>query len=140
MIYIRLWHKLMLSALPREQLVSQWRECSSIAGAIQKNGTPNHILVNYVLNYDFDHFISYTHYVREEMTKRGYRTMDSVWNKIAALKPDWKLLPLSDIYPEEMNDTYWTICYYNLMEKWLRGGIINEDWQKIDNYDTMRRN
>ena len=134
---MRLWHKFLLPALPREQLVAQWREASSIAGAIQKNGTPNHILVNYVLNYDFDHFISYTYYVREEMKKRGYRTMDSVWNKIVALKPNWQLLPRSDIYPEEMNDTYWTICYYNLMEKWLRGGVTNEDWQKIEDLDSL---
>lgn len=134
---MRLWHKFMLSALPREQLVSQWRECSSVAGAIQKNRTPNHILVNYVLDHDFDHFISYTYYVREEMKKRGYRTMDSVWNKIISLKPDWKLLPLSDIYPEEMDNTYWEICYYNLKEKWLRGGIINEDWQKIENFNLI---
>lgn len=73
-----LWHSSLISVLPREQLVGQWRECSSIAGAIQKNGTPNHILVNFVLDYDYDHFISYTYYVRAEMTKRGYRTMDSV--------------------------------------------------------------
>lgn len=137
---MRLWHKYMLSALPREQLVGAWRELSAIASNIQKKGSPNHILCNFIMDHDFDHFISYTYYVREEMTKRGYRTMDSVWNKITALKPGWKLLPLSDIYPEEMNDTYWTICYYNLKEKWLRGGITNEDWQKLDNYDTMWRN
>lgn len=134
---MRLWHKYLISVLPREQLVAQWRELSAIAGAIQKNGTPNHILVNYVINYDFDHFVSYTYYIREEMTKRGYRTMNNVWNKIVSLKPDYKLLPLHDIYPEEMNDTYWTICYYNLMEKWLRGGIKNEDWNKISNLDSQ---
>lgn len=134
---MRLWHKYLIPVLPREQLVAQWRELSAIAGAIQKNGTPNHILVNYVINYDFDHFISYAYYIREEMTKRGYRTMNSVWNKIISLKPDYKFLPPQDIYPEEMNDTYWTICYYNLMEKWLRGGIKNEDWNKISNFDSQ---
>ena len=134
---MRLWHKYLITVLPREQLVSQWRELSSIAGAIQKNRTPNHILVNFVLNYDYDHFISYAYYIREEMTKRGYRTMNSVWNKIVSLKNDYKLLPLKDIYPEEMNDTYQIICYYNLMEKWLRGGIKNEDWMKITNFDSQ---
>lgn len=33
---MRLWHKNLITVLPREQLVSQWRECSAIAGAIQK--------------------------------------------------------------------------------------------------------
>lgn len=79
---MRLWHIKLIPALPKEQLVSQWRELSAIAGAIQKNGTPNHLLVNFILDYPFDHFISYAKLVREEMTKRGYRTMESVWKKL----------------------------------------------------------
>jgi len=134
---MRLWHTKLITILPREQLVAQWRELSSIAGAIQKNGTPNHVLVNFVLDYDYDHFISYAYYVREEMTKRGYRTMNSVWEKIIALKPNWTLLNLYDIYPEVMNDLYWTICYYNLKEKWLHGGINSKDWNEIENMDLM---
>ena len=66
---MRLWHKSFIDVLPREQLVAQWRELSSIAGAIQKNGTPNHLLVNFVLDYDYDHFISYAYYIRKEMMK-----------------------------------------------------------------------
>ena len=58
---MRLWHKDLISILPREQLVAQWRELSAIAGAIQKNGTPNHGLVNFVLDYDYDNFISYAY-------------------------------------------------------------------------------
>ena len=69
---MRLWHTDLISGLPREQLVAQWRELSAIAGAIQKKGPPNHILVNFVLDYDYDNFISYAAEVREEMTKRSY--------------------------------------------------------------------
>ena len=133
---MRLWHTSLISALPREQLVSQWRELSSIAGAIQKNGTPNHLLVNFVLDYDYDHFISYAYYVRQEMTHRGYRTMDSVWKKIVALKPNWELVHLMDIYPQKMNDTYLEICSWNLYEKYLCGGISEEDMKKISNIYT----
>lgn len=129
---MRLWHKDMISILPREQLVSQWREGSAIAGRIIKNGTPNHILVNKIINYPMNHFITYMAAVRAEMTKRGYRTMNSVWEKIIACAPDYNILPLSEIYNEWMNDTYWTICYYNLKEKWMCGGIKNEDWQRIE--------
>ena len=128
---MRLWHTNFIKVLPREQLVAQWRELSAIAGAIQKNGTPNHLLVNFVLEYDYDHFISYAYYVRQEMTSRGYRTMDSVWNKIVALKPDYTLLPLNDVYERKMDLTYANICYFNLFEKWLCGGISDEDWNKI---------
>ena len=120
---MRLWHTKLIGVLPKEQLVAQWRELSAIAGAIQKNGTPNHILVNFVLNYDYDHFISYAYYVREEMTKRGYRTMNSVWDKITSLKNDYTILPLHETYKEKMNNTYLTICFYNLYEKMLCGGI-----------------
>lgn len=134
---MRLWHKNFIKVLPREQLVGCWRELSAIAGAIQKNGTPNHLLVNFILDYDFDHFISYAYYVREEMTRRGYRTMDSVWKKIIALKPNYNILLLGAIYPEKMDLTYWTICYYNLKEKWMCGGINSEDWDKIEQMDLM---
>ena len=129
---MRIWHKDLISALPREQLVAQWRECSAIAGAILKNGTPNHVLVNKVLAYDFSHFIRYSELIREEMTKRGYRTMDSVMDKIKSLPHD----TMSDwsfpfIFEGWHNDRYFLQCYYNLQEKYDCGGISPEDWEKI---------
>lgn len=130
---MRLWHTSLINILPREQLISQWRELSAIAGAIQKNGTPNHILVNFVLNYPFDDFISYAQEVRNEMTKRGYRTTQAVFDKIASLKPDWKKIPLDEIYLEKMNDTYLKICFYNLYEKILCEGIKEPDSSIIIN-------
>ena len=129
---MRLWHKKMIKGLPREQLVDQWRELSAIAGAIQKNGTPNHILVNFVLKYDYDHFISYANLIREEMTSRGYRTMNSVWEKIISLKPDYNLLPFEEIYSNKMNKEYLTICYYNLYEKYLCNGLTDAEWFTLD--------
>ena len=124
---VRLWHTSLIPVLPREQLVAQWRECSAIAGAIQKNGTPNHVLVNFILNYDFDHFISYAYYIRKEMDTRKYRTMNSVWDKIVALKPNWTLLPIDEVFPYKMTDFYLTICYYNLYEKYDCGMFNNFD-------------
>ena len=129
---MRLWHKKMIKGLPREQLVAQWRELSAIAGAIQKNGTPNHILVNFVLKYDYDHFISYANLIREEMTSRGYRTMNSVWEKIISLKPDYNLLPFEEIYSNKMNKEYLIICYYNLYEKYLCNGLTDAEWFALD--------
>lgn len=134
---MRLWHTSLIRVLPREQLVAQWRELSACAGSIQQKETPNHILVNFIMEYDFDHFISYAYYVREEMTRRGYRTMDSIWKKIVALKPNYNILPFQAIYPEKMNDTYWIICYYNLKEKFLCGGISYKEWDKIEQIDLM---
>ena len=129
---MRLWHKDLISVLPREQLVAQWRECSAIAGAIQKNGTPNHILVNYVID-NLDSFVAYSYLVRQEMTNRGYKTMDYVWEKIASLITNirWHPYPYHMIFSKEHNDRYFLQCYYNLQEKYDRGGIKEEDWEQI---------
>jgi uncharacterized protein (TIGR02328 family) len=129
---MRLWHKDMIPLLPREHLVAQWRELSAIAGNIKTKGTPNHILVNKVMNYPMNHFITYAAAVRAEMTKRGYRTMDSVWNKIISVcDGDYNIVPMSEVYPKWMDNTYWQICYYNLLEKYLCGGISESDFDKI---------
>ena len=128
---MRLWHTALIKALPREQLVAQWRELSAIAGKIQLNGTPNHVLVNFVTDYDFDHFISYAYYIRQEMTARKYRTMNSVWDKIVSLKPDWTLLPLEEVYKNKMSEFYLTVCYYNLYEKY--------DCGMFDNFDEIEQ-
>ena len=124
---MRLWHTKLIQVLPREQLVAAWRELSAIAGKIQLYDTPNHVLVNFVMDYDFDHFISYAYYIRQEMTARNYRTMNSVWDKITTLKPDWTLLPLKEVYKNKMNDFYLTVCYYNLYEKYDCGMFDNFD-------------
>ena len=131
---MRLWDITLIPYLPREQLVAQWRECSGIVGAIQKNGTPNQLLVNFVLDYDYDHFISYCFYLREEMTSRGYRTMNSVWDKIISLKPNYAILHQSEIYPIKFNQVYREVCYYNLLEKYMCGGIKISDWERIEEW------
>lgn len=130
---MRLWHIDLIEVLPREQLVTQWRELSAIAGAIQKNKTPNHLLVNFVLDYPYADFISYAYYIRAEMTKRGYRTMNSVWEKICSLDSNWNknILALNEVYKEKMNRTYLDICWYNLYEKFLCGGIPEKEWEII---------
>ena len=129
---MRLWHTKLIPVLPKAQLVSQWRECSALAKALQDNGTPNNILVNFITNYSYDDFINYSLLVRQEMTKRGYRTMQSVEDKIIALKPDYCKMSPSEIYPEKMDNTYLTICLYNLYEKFLCGGISPDEFSRIE--------
>jgi uncharacterized protein (TIGR02328 family) len=129
---MRLWHKDLISALPREQLIAQWRELSAIAGNILTKGTPNHLLVNKIMEYPFDHFITYAAAIREEMTKRGYRTMDSVWKKITSVaNNDYNIIPIEEIYTKWMNFEYFMICYMNLREKFLCNGITQKDWDNI---------
>ena len=132
---MRIWHKSLISTLPREQLVAQWRELSAIAGNLNTKGTPNHILVNKVLDYPREHFISYAFWVRQEMTRRGYRTMESVWNKIYCTREsdygEIEILPLEDLFPGWHNNRYLAQCYFNLEEKYDCGGITEEAFKKI---------
>lgn len=132
---MRIWHKDLIKVLPREQLVAQWRELSAIAGNLNTKGTPNHILVNKVLSYPRDHFISYALYVRQEMTRRGYRTMESVWEKILNTNDGaFELVHCEELFPNWHNYRYLTQCYYNLEEKYDCGGISEEAFEKI--YDV----
>ena len=128
---MRLWHIKLISALPKAQLVAQWRECSALAKAMQQNGTPNHVLVNFIQDYPIDHLINYSLLVRQEMTKRGYRTMQSVEDKIVALEPNYIKLSPEQIYPTKMDNLYLKICLYNLYEKFLCGGITEQEFTKI---------
>ena len=137
MIIIRIWHKDLITALPREQLVAQWRELSAIAGNLNAKGTPNHILVNKVCDYPREHFISYAFWVRQEMTRRGYRTMDSVWDKIYCTREtdygEIEILPIEELFPGWHNDRYLEQCYFNLEEKYDCGGVAQEWFEKIQN-------
>ena len=69
---MRLWHKDLISVLPRQQLLGQWRECCLIAKNIAEKGTPNHILVNKIMDYPIDYFIYYSEMIVTEMFKRKY--------------------------------------------------------------------
>ena len=62
---MRLWHKSLIEVLPRQQLLGQWRELSAIASNINKKGTPNHILVNKIMDYPNNDIVSYAFYVQK---------------------------------------------------------------------------
>lgn len=131
---MRIWHKSLIKALPCEQLVAQWRELSAIAGNLNTKGTPNHILVNKVLDYPLDHFVSYAHYIRAEMTRRGYKTMESVWCKILDTNGGaFELVSIEDLFPGWHNDRYLEQCYFNLEEKYDCGGVAQEWFEKVQN-------
>lgn len=67
--------------------------------------------------------------------QRGYRTMDSVWNKIYCTREtdygEIEILPLKDLFPSWHNNRYLIQCYHNLEEKYDCGGITEESFKKI---------
>ena len=95
---MRLWHKSLIEVLPRQQLLGQWRELSAIASNINKKGTPNHILVNKIMDYPMNDFVSYAFYVQKEIYERGYKTTSSAWKNIESVCNDINILPLDEVY------------------------------------------
>ena len=132
---MRLWHYRLLPYLPRLQLVSQWRECCCIAKSITEKGTPNHILVNKIMDYPIEHFIAYTTLIRNEMRNRGYKCDTSKFKK---WMPDWDAFTIDfgEIFYDWHNDIYLRQSLYNLEEKAICGGIPADEWQRI--YDKFK--
>ncbi len=126
---MRLWHKDLIPILPRKQLISQWKECCAIAKAIAIKSSPNHILVNKVLDYPEAQFNVFAWHVYKEIKNRGY---ECDWNKFTQWRINRNLeWDIKDIFPEWHDDRYFRQCYYNLEEKYDCGGIPLKEWCKI---------
>ena len=136
---MRLWHKDLIPYLPKLQLLSQWRECCCIAKNIADNGTPNHILVNKIMDYNFKMFYDYIFLVINEIKRRGYKINKNSeercfenFRKMIEEKP-WNFYPTNDLYSEWHDKRYLKQCLFNLEEKAMCGGIPKEEWKIIWN-------
>ena len=135
---MRLWHKDLIEVLPRQQLVAQWRECCAIAKSIAEKGSPNHILVNKIMDYPITHFNTYVSYILHEMENRGYKcskiAMDNYLKNLES-RYDYHdlelIVPYPDLFKDWHNERYLKQCVHNLQEKFDCGGITNLEWRKI---------
>ncbi len=128
---MRLWHKDLVLVLPRQQLLSQWRECCCIARNISANGTPNHLLVNKIMEYPMDHFYTYGRLVHRVMKFRGYKCDFSKFEHYFTFPHETNIVDHSELFSGWHNDRYLWQCYRNLEEKYDCGGIPEKEWQKI---------
>lgn len=129
---MRIWHKDLLSVLPRQQLLGQWRECCLIAKNIAEKGTPNHIIVNRVMDYPIEHFKKYCDLICIEMEYRGYRCDFSrleFW--LYKISSDFEYIKDNELFKDWHNTRYLRQCLYNLQEKFDCGGISQREWDKI---------
>lgn len=147
---MRLWHKDLISVLPKQQLLGQLRECVLIAKNIDRFGTPNHVLVNRIIDYPIFHFRAYCRLIIDEFHRRGYRVSDSTINKLNDYIGFYHDLPTS---LRQMRDKmfdgwhdyrYLLQCFYNLQEKYDCGAISRGEYTDIydyccDNYNEFRR-
>lgn len=124
---MRLWHNSLISVLPRNQLLGQWRELNSIFKTENR-----HILINFVYASKYDLYC-YSVKVKEEMSARGYsvntHNMDMYFGEY---EYDKAYVP----FKEKMNDIYLKICLANLYEKYMCNGISKEEWSRI--YDANK--
>lgn len=139
---MRLWHKDLIPVLPRQQLISQWRECCCIAKNIADNGTPNHLLVNKVLNYYPREFYAYTQAIKNEMKDRGYKVSEDAWGRFNKNYFEGRkhfdipnganidFLPFN-IFSDWHTKRYFLQCFYNLQEKFDCYGMSHDEWRKI---------
>lgn len=138
---MRLWHYKLLPYLDDFHIVSQWRELLAIKGAIDKNGTPNHRLVNKVLDYPITDFKWYVSLVTSELNRRNIR-YDSKkrlevynWHSDKFACPNYKWSNDNHPYMDWHNDTYLRQCIYNLEEKAICNIVSKHAWNKI--YDKF---
>ena len=145
---MRLWHNKLIPYLPHQQLIGQWRELCCIASNLEKEHTPNHILVNPILDYPPEHFECFCNEVLKELKNRKYsisnNALNTLRNNVRAwrlylnevlpfdyIDVDWELDLGGPLYPDWHNDRYLKQCYFNLEEKYDRGGIPEEEWTII---------
>ena len=124
---MRLWHKSLLPYLPQKQLCSQWRECCCIARNIAIKGTPNHILVNKIMDYPITHFIKYSQMVIDEMKRRGYKCSYDRLSCWISLEVNG-LPNENELFHDWHNYRYAVQCYFNLQEKFDCSGISKDEW------------
>ena len=132
---MRLWHKDLIPYLPNKQLLGQWRECCAIASNIYHKGSPNHFIVNKIMNYPLSHFDIYTTLVFREMENRGYKPDYTKFSKY--IDSATEVVSVNDLFSGWHNDKYLKQCFYNLQEKYDCGGISKHDWKPIENYYSI---
>ena len=137
---MRLWHKDLIHYLPRHQLIAQWRECCAVCSNWVKKATPNHLLVNKVLNYPKIEFYNYTMLIVQEMTNRNYKISKI---SLSNFKFNYSCIPndnakpnFKNLFENWHNERYLKQCLFNLQEKYDCGGIPEDEWKLIqDNFD-----
>ena len=151
---MRLWHKDLIPYLPNLQLKGQWRECALIADALAQNGTPNHLLVNLVTEFDPKEIGIYCQLVYDEMQERGFNPSFDKLNKILSDIITWDLRVeakdnsrLRTIaggigFKGWHNKEYLRVCMANLYEKHHFGigksRITDEEWLRLcDGYKNI---
>lgn len=110
---MRLWHYKIIPYLPNSQLIAQWRELNLIYAK-----DVNHILINYYKEYPKEELLKYSDIVINELLRRKVKINKEKYNKYF---DKVEITHFNSIFENHHDNEYLTICYYNLLEKYLRG-------------------
>ena len=88
---MRLWHKDLIPYLPKQQLLGQWRELCCIGGLLAVDHTPNHILVNPILDYPPEHFEAFCNLVIRIMKANKLEIGDVAYNNLKDNVRAWRI-------------------------------------------------
>lgn len=124
---MRLWHYQLLPYLPNSQLIAQWRELNCMYSK-----QVNHLLINYAYKYKKENLKSYSDLVIKELARRRIKVLSFEKYDEYFKYADGELPEVP--FPEH-DDTYLRICFYNLMEKYMRGQKDFTD----EAFDGMKR-
>lgn len=133
---MRIWSKRLIPVLPTNQLKAMRYELGDM---IQQYPNIKNSLVKYANEYSCSYLGHYFILVCKEMDKRGINKNISYDVKILDMvssKDKYSDDIFKDLQFKEDNNRYLKQCYYNLQEKYDRGIITDEEWQKIDEYYT----
>lgn len=126
---MRLWHYEILEYLPRKHLLSQLRECTAIAVAIDSGKPINHVIINRIYDYGIDEFRIYCELVRKEFIRRDWTISDKTLKKLHLDNFDIEIDENTKIFENWHNKRYLTQCFYNLQEKYDCGMINEDEWE-----------
>lgn len=131
---MRLWHVDLLPYLPNSQLLAQKREVDLIWKDIAEGKKTNHILINYIWEYEDPKAELFAYYLElyKEFTNRHFKFNSSKYCDVKAIERH----PLAHIFGRHHTRAYIEICYYNLKEKYMRGqkDFSDECFVKLYNY------
>ena len=112
---MRLWHYKMLPYLPEAQFKGQLRELVAILRRLKKYGSPNHMLVNLVKQYDEADLTGYFMLYNEEYKKRYGKPVADVFRSefLEYSRGVSNFSPFRNWHDNE----YLRVCMANLYEK-----------------------
>ena len=129
---MRLWCSEILPYLPKSQLIAQKRECDLIWKDIANGKKTNHILINYIWNYE-DYETQLSNYYT--LLEREFRNRGIKFNihERATYNLD---IDIPKPFKRHHNLQYLIQCFYNLQEKYDRGqkDFSKQEYENLEDF------